>query len=39
MYKILLQACGKPDHMVHPYGNIVNGNVVPVNQTICVTIK
>ena len=34
MYKILLQACGNPDHMENPYGNIVNGNVVQENQKI-----
>ena len=39
MYKILLQACGNPDHMENPYGNIVNGNAVRENQKICDTIK
>lgn len=28
MYKLILQACGNPDHKENPYDNIINGEII-----------
>lgn len=39
MYKLILQACGNPDHMENPNDNIVNGKIVQEEQKLCNTIE
>ena len=39
MYRILLMACGNPDHKENPYDNIVNGIEMPKLWRTCETIK
>ena len=39
MYKLILQACGNPDHKENPYDNIINGEIIQKEQKICNTIE
>ena len=39
MYRILLMACGNPDHKENPYDNVVNGMEIPKLWRSCESIK
>ena len=39
MYRILLMACGNPDHKENPYDNVVNGMEIPKLWRACESIK
>ena len=39
MLKLILQACGNPDHEENPWDNIVDGRRIQENQKSCNTIE
>lgn len=39
MFKLILQACGNPDHKENPWDNIVDGRHIQANQKSCNTIE